>query len=288
MTGKAMSEGAVGRVTLPAGSRAAGASLRFKYWPAAGSPKAVVLIVHGYAEHLGRYEHVASALTAAGYAVFAVDHWGHGRSEGTPGFAPAFSVFLDGLDALLAEAKSSFPDKAFFLLGHSMGGLIAASFLQTRQREFAGAVLSGPSIKAVEEPPPAVLFIGRILSKIAPKAGLISLDANQVSRDRKVVADYIADPLVYTGKISARLGAEMIDAMKAAEDGAAKISLPILILHGGDDGLTSPQGSRILHERVSAADKTLKIYDGFYHEIFNEPGKEDVIADVVAWLDAHA
>lgn len=283
-----MTKIAEGALTLPAGTRAAGALLRFKYWPAALPPKAVVLIAHGYAEHYGRYEHVASALTAGGYAVFAVDHWGHGRSEGTRGFAPAFSVFLDGLDALLAEARSAFPDRKFFLLGHSMGGLIAANFLQMRQQEFAGAVLSGPSIKAVNEPAATVLFIGRILSKLAPKAGLISLDANQVSRDKKVVADYIADPLVYTGKISARLAAEMIDAMKTAEGGAAKISLPILILHGGDDGLTSPEGSRILHERIGAADKTLKIYDGFYHEIFNDPGKESVIADVVWWLDAHA
>lgn len=275
-----------GKLVLKSGA-SSGASLRFKHWPAQ-NPKAVALIAHGYAEHLGRYEHVAAALNKSGYSVYAVDHCGHGRSDGARGFVPAFSVFLDGLDALLTEAKSAYPDKKRFLIGHSMGGLIAANYLIDRQGEFAGAVLSGPSIKAVEEPPAAVLFIGRALSKLAPKAGLISLDANLVSRDAKVVADYIGDPLVYKGKISARLGAEMFNAMASVQASASKLSLPLLILHGGADGLTSPEGSKILNERAQSRDKTLKIYDGFFHEIFNDPGKEGVIADMIKWLDAHA
>lgn len=264
----------------------AGASLHYKSWPVP-HPKAVLLIAHGYAEHLGRYEHVAAALNKSSYAVVAVDHWGHGKSEGDRGFVPAFSVFLDGLDALLAYVKTAYPDQKRFLIGHSMGGLVAATYLVNRQDEFAGAVLSGPSIKPVEAPPAAVVFIGRILSKLAPRAGLISLDANLVSRDPKVVADYIADPLVFNGKISARLGAEMIDAMANAVTNAPKLTLPLLLLHGGADGLTSPEGSKIFHERAASRDKTLKIYDGFYHEIFNDPGKEGVIADLTRWLDAH-
>lgn len=275
------------QLVLPQGSRAAGARLRFKYWPGKGEEKAVVLIAHGYAEHLGRYEHVAAALTRAGYAVFAVDHWGHGKSDGEPGFVPAFSVYLDGLDALLAEARSTHHGKPFFLVGHSMGGLIAANFLPRRQAEFAGAVLSGASVKAVEDPSPLLRMIGRMLSKFAPKAGLIPLDPNLVSRDPEVVADYIADPLVYNGKISARLGTEMVDAMTYALENAASISIPLLILHGGADGLTAPEGSVLLNDRAASSDKTLKIYDGFYHEIFNDPGKEDVIAGMIGWLNAH-
>lgn len=276
------------RLVLPASSKAAGAKLHWRRWPAAGPAKAAVLIAHGYAEHLGRYEHVAAALAKAGYDVFAVDHWGHGKSDGARGFVPAFSVFLDGLDALIAEAKAASPGKKLFLVGHSMGGLIAANYLIGRQNEFAGAVLSGPSIKPVDEPPAPILFIGRLLSKLAPNAGLISLDANLVSRDAKVVADYVGDPLVYKGKISARLGAEMFDAMANAVANASKLTLPLLILHGGADGLTSPEGSKILNERAGSRDKTLKIYDGFFHEIFNDPGKEGVIADMISWLDAHA
>lgn len=275
-----------GILTLEGGA-AAGAALHVRRWPAKET-KAVVLIVHGYAEHAGRYEHVAAALNDAGYSVLAVDLWGHGKSEGVRGFAPAFSVYLDGVAALLAEAKAQYPDRKLFLIGHSMGGLVAAAFLLERQGEFAGAVLSGAAVTPVDEQPAAVIFLGRLLSRLAPKAGLIGLDATRVSRDSDVVAAYVSDPLVYKGKISARLGAEMIDAMATVKERAGEISLPSLLLHGGDDGLTSVEGSKLLHERLSSRDKTLKIYDGLFHEIFNDPGKERVIADMIGWLDAHA
>jgi len=274
-------------LSLPAGSAAEGAKLHCKRWASEGEAKAVILLSHGYAEHLGRYEHVANALTAAGYEVFALDHWGHGRSDGARGFVPAFSVYRDGIDALLAKIRKEQPSKKLFLLGHSMGGLIAADYLTRSENSFAGAVLSGPSVKTVDEPPAAVLFIGRLLSIIAPKAGLVDLDSSLVSRDGDVVKAYDDDPLVYRGKMSARLAAEMIDAMRNTLDMAPNISLPIFIMHGSEDGLAAPEGSRLLNERVASADKTLKIYDGFFHEIFNDPGKEGVIADVIAWFDAH-
>ncbi|MCB2114586.1 MAG: lysophospholipase [Parvularculaceae bacterium] len=272
---------------LPAGSIAPGARLHCKRWSPAGAAKAAILISHGYAEHLGRYEHVAAALTAAGYDVFAIDHWGHGQSDGERGYAPAFSVFLDGVEALVEKANAELPGRKKFLLGHSMGALIAANYLTRDDKAFAGAALSGPSIKAVEEPSAAVLFIGRVLSKIAPKAGLIQLDPALVSRDPAVVKAYIDDPLVYCGKMSARLGAALIDAMRSTLQNAPAIGLPILIMHGSQDGLAAPEGARMLNARISSPDKTLKIYDGFFHEIFNDPGKENVIADMIAWLDAH-
>lgn len=274
------------RLTLPPESKAPGAGLFWKAWPADEEPKAVVLIAHGFAEHLGRYEHVAAALNRAGYAVFAVDHWGHGRSDGVPGFVPAFSVYLDGMDVLLARAKETYPGLPRFLVGHSMGGLIAASFLVERQHEFAGAVLSGPAVRPNEAPSPALIAISRLMSALAPTLGVVALDASLVSRDPKVVAGYRADPLVYKGKIGARLGAEFFDAMRRIEAEAGRIHLPILLLHGERDGLITPEGSKFLNERIGSADRTLKIYQDCYHEIFNEPEKERVIADMIAWLDA--
>lgn len=264
---------------------ASGDSLRCKHWPVE-RPRAVVLVSHGFAEHIERYEHLSGALNRAGYAVLAIDHWGHGKSDGVPGYVPAFSVFLDGLDALVDEAKATHPDKKRYLIGHSMGGLIASLYLIERQHGFTGAILSGPSIKPVEEPPGFVLSIGRFLSIVAPKVGLIGLDSSLVSSDPRVVAEYVGDPFVYKGKIRARLGAEMIDAMMKVESEAANITIPIMIMHGGADGLASPEGSRILFQEVASADKQLKIYEGFYHEIFNEPRQGEVINDVIQWLDA--
>lgn len=275
-----------GYLTLKTGE-AAGDRLYFRRWHV-DAPKAVILIAHGYAEHLGRYEHVAKALNDTGYAVLALDHWGHGKSDGVNGFVPAFSIFESGLDELLGEAKTRYPDRKRFLIGHSLGGVIAANFLASRQTDFAGAVFSGPSIRPAEPPKVPLVLIGKMLSRLAPKAGLIGIDANLVSRDPAVVAAYVADPLVYKGKISARFAAEFLAAMGRAEKNAASLRLPMLIMHGSIDGLASPGGSHMLHASAPSADKTLKIWDGFFHEIFNDPGKEDVIAELIGWLDRRA
>lgn len=272
---------------LPAGSLAARAKLHLKHWAPPRPARAVVMLIHGYAEHLGRYEHVAARLTAAGYAVYALDHWGHGTSDGVPGFVPAFSVYLDGVAALLARVRADHPLAPRFLLGHSMGGLIAASFLLRHQQEFVGAVLSGPAITAAEPPSAATLLLARILSTLAPRVGVIQLDATQVSRDANVVAAYLADPLVYKGRVGARLGAQMLAAMDDVQANASRITLPLLLMHGQRDGLAAPAGSQFLYDRAASSDKTLKLYEGLYHEIFNEPEKQAVLDDLVAWLDAH-
>jgi alpha-beta hydrolase superfamily lysophospholipase len=274
-------------LTLPSQSRAPGARLHCKAWLPGGPPKAIVLLAHGYAEHLGRYEHVAARLTSAGYGVYAVDHWGHGSSDGEPGFVPAFSVYLDGIAALLERVKTAHPDVPRILLGHSMGGLIAAACLLRWQHEFAAAVLSGPAIKAAQELPTLTIAIAKLLSRIAPRLGVLPFNGTLVSRDPQVVAAYLADPLVYKGKVGARFGAEMLAAMSEVQAQAARINLPLLILHGAEDGLAAPAGSEFLQQHVGSADKTLKIYPGLYHEIFNEPEQQKVLGDMVAWIDRH-
>jgi alpha-beta hydrolase superfamily lysophospholipase len=273
-------------LVLPPTSLAAGAKLYWKRWPAAGRARAVALIAHGYAEHLGRYQHVAAALNAAGYDVFALDHWGHGKSDGARGFVPAFSVFVDGLEALLSKVKSMAPELPRVLIGHSMGGLISAGFMIDRQSEFVAAVLSGAALTPVTPPSSALVAISKLLSKLTPKLGVVALDAKLVSRDAQVVAAYVGDPLVFKGKMGARLGAEMMSAMADVGARASSITLPILILHGEKDGLTSPEGSRQLHLKAASRDKTLTIYPSLFHEIFNEPERDRVIADMIGWLNA--
>lgn len=277
-----------GAVVLPADSAAAGAALHGTRWLPAEAPRAVVLLAHGYAEHAGRYDHVAARLTRAGYAVYAVDHWGHGKSDGEGGFVPHFSVFIDGMTGLLRRVEVEQGDAPRLLLGHSMGGLIATLFLIERQEAFTAAALSGPAILPAAPPSRLMEMISALLSRFLPRLGVLALDADGVSRDPAVVAAYRADPLVYTGKIRARLGKEMMDAMTRAQRGAGTIRLPILIQHGGADSLTAPEGSRFLFDHVASVDKRLEIYPGLYHEIYNEPERDAVLDDLVAWFDAHA
>lgn len=249
--------------------------------------RAVVVLVHGLGEHSSRYQHVARHCTKRGMAVYALDHYGHGKSDGLPGYVERFSVYLDGVNALLDKVREQHPSLPIFLLGHSMGGLIAATLLQERQQDFRACVLSGPAIRTDEAPPAAVLLLVRILSMLMPTLPLLGLDATAVSRDPKVVKAYVDDPLVHHGKLSARLITEFSAAMDRALAGAAKIELPLLILHGDADRLTSPVGSQQLLDAVSSRDKTLKLYPGLFHEIFNEPEQGAVLADMGAWLEDH-
>ena len=274
-----------GSLTLPAGSKAAGANLHLQKWLPDQQPKAIILLIHGYAEHAGRYQYFAEHCVGKGYAVFALDHWGHGQSDGTPGYVPDFSVFHDGVDQLLACARQDFPDLPVILVGHSMGGLISATYLLSNQAKFMACVLSGPAIKAAEEPSSVLKAVSGFLSRFFPKLGVLELDPNGVSRDPQVVADYLADPLVYNGKMGARLAAEMLNNMSLIQANAGKISLPMLLLQGEKDSLAAAEGSEFLDRNISSRDKTLTIYPELYHEIFNEPEKDAVLNDMTNWLD---
>ena len=165
---------ASGALVLPQGSAGAGAALYVTHWLPAGLPKAVVLLAHGYAEHAGRYEHVAKRLTDAGYAVYAVDHWGHGRSDGTPGFVPRFTAFTDGMAELLTLVEVNHGDTPRLLLGHSMGGLISTLFLIERQSAFVAAALSGPAIVPGAPPSRFTIWISRFLSRFFPRLGVLA------------------------------------------------------------------------------------------------------------------
>jgi len=256
-------------------------------WLPDTDPRAVVLLIHGLGEHSSRYTHVAEHLTQRGFAVFTLDHYGHGKSDGHAGFVARFSVYLDGVAALLEKARSEHPGQPLFLVGHSMGGLIAATFLLDHSSDFQAAVLSGPAIKSDQAPPTMVIALIRLLSTIVPTLPLIQLDASGVSRDPAVVAAYMNDSLVHHGKLSARLLSEMSAAMQDTLARAAAIELPVMLMHGEDDQLTSPDGSVELYEAIGSTDKKLKTYPGLYHEIFNEPEQDAVLADMSNWLEAH-
>lgn len=270
-----------GTFTAPDGAR-----LFWQCWEPDTPAVAVLLLAHGLAEHSGRYNELAQYFVAAGYAVCALDHEGHGNSEGRRGHIDRFDNFTRALCKFADDVQARYAETPMILVGHSMGGLISGALLVEAQEKFAGCVLSGAAVKAAEEPPAWLLYIGRILSVIMPKLGQLQLDASAVSRDPDVVERYVNDPLVYTGKVSVRCATELFSAMAKLREAAQQITLPILFVHGGEDALAAVEGSRILHARVSSVDKTLIVYDDLYHEIFNEPERARVFADVRSWLDA--
>ena len=256
-------------------------------WTPDGDERAGVLLIHGLGEHSSRYAHVAKHLTSKGFAVHTLDHYGHGKSDGLPGYVERFSVFLDGVAALLHKVQSENAEQPLFLVGHSMGGLIAAAFLLDEQAAFRACVLSGPAIKSDQAPPAIVMALIRLIAVLAPTAPLIQLDASGVSRDPAVVNAYMNDPLVHHGRLAARLLSEMSATMKSTLAKAGEIRIPIILMHGDADRLTAPSGSVELHAKIGSNDKTLKLYPGLFHEIFNEPEQETVLADMSSWLEAH-
>jgi acylglycerol lipase len=260
-------------------------SIYHQSWMPEGESKATLLIVHGLAEHSGRYLNLVNHFVPLGYAVYGVDLPGHGRSEGKRVYVKRFEDYMDVLSTYLRMIKESAPDTPVFLIGHSMGGLIGTLFLADHQEQLAGAVISGPLVKTAVDISGTTIFIGKLLSALLPGLGLMKLEADGVSRDPAVVKAYINDPLVYTGKITSRLAAELIKAAQRVPLRAAGITLPILILQGGADRLVDPQGARMLHDMVSSPDKAIKVYDGLFHEVFNEPEHEKVIKDVQDWIE---
>lgn len=270
----------VGRLT-----GAADASIFYQYWTPDQTPRAVILVVHGAAEHSGRYQHFAEHFTGAGYAVAALDQIGHGQSDGDSAHVNRFDDHLATLDKFLTQVQQDFPSAPIVLFGHSMGGLISSNYLLQNQSAFTTCILSGPAIKTDLQPPAIQLLLIRLLSMLMPKLGVLQLDANGVSRDPAEVERYRSDPLNYSGKMTARTLAEMFHSMHHIQDHAERITLPLLLLHGGDDAMTSPSGSQFLADTVSSEQKLLKIYPGLYHEIINEPEKEQVFADIDAWLE---
>ena len=251
-----------------------------------GDAKAVLFIVHGLGEHCGRYMNVVDHFVPLGYAVFGLDHMGHGKSEGTREFVQSFEDFTNTLTIYFNMVTEWQTGKPVFLVGHSMGGLIASHYLLDYQANFKGAVISAPAVKVSDSISQTTIFIGKILSAIAPKMGLLGLDANGISRDKEVVKAYVNDPLVFHGKTPARLAAELLKAMLRVTAEAHKITLPLLIVQGSEDKLVDPDGAQMLYDQANSEEKTIKVYDGLYHEVFNEPERAIVLKDVENWLEA--
>lgn len=250
--------------------------------------QAAVIVSHGYAEHSGRYKAFAETLAAHGYAVYALDHRGHGQSEGVRASVRVFDEYVDDLARFIDRVRETRPHPPRFLFGHSMGALVALQLVLEQPEKVEGLVLTGSYLENAVKLSPPLLRAAKTVSRLAPELPVQSLDTDALARDEAVVEAYRSDPLVYHGKVRARLGYEMLRSGPYVLQRAASIDLPVLLQHGGADRMAAPAGTQAVFEALGSGDKTLKVYDGAYHEILNDYGKEQVIADILAWLGARS
>ena len=244
-----------------------------------------VVLVHGFGEHSGRYAHVAEALTAAGSRVSALDLRGLGRTTGLRrGDVDDFDLIVDDVSSFVDTVRG---DRPLFVYGHSMGGLAAVRLAERDDSRFAGLVIASAALAPAESIPAPLVAVVNVVGRVAPGLRTIALDGDAVSRDQQVRDDYDRDPYNFRGKLTARTGREMNVAMAAALRDAARISRPILVVHGTADALTTPGGSERLVAGVSSTDKTLRLWDGAYHELHHEPERDEVLATITDWIAAH-
>lgn len=249
-------------------------------------PWALLLTVHGYAEHSGRYEELARWFAERGLAVHAYDHRGHGRSEGARCHVDRFDQLLDDLDCVLERARAEHPELPVVLLGHSMGGLVVTAFLADRRPAIAAAATSGAALAVGPGVSRTRVAAAKLLRRLAPRLALGSgLDPRGLSRDPEVVRRYVEDPLVYR-TMTPSLAVELMTTIPRVATRAVEIQLPLLLLHGSDDPLCPIEGSRAFHGGLQVPGSAFRAYPGLRHEIFNEPERERVFADLLDWLRA--
>ena len=245
--------------------------------------KAVIILVHGIGEHIQRYNYWSLLFNGEGIGFAGVDLPGHGRSDGRRGHIKSYALLGEMIDILLKSCNQTFPGMPVYLYGHSLGGGIVLDYLLRRNPKVKGAIVTGPFLRLAFEPPRVKLILASIMKNILP--GLIQpsgLNANHLSHDETVVEKYRTDPLVHR-KISVSLFHGSITAAKYSLAHASELKVPTLILHGSDDKILSPEGSREFAGKTSLAD--LKIWDGGYHELHNEPFKDEVFAYIINWIN---
>jgi acylglycerol lipase len=253
-------------------------------WEPIGEPQAVVCLIHGLGEHSGRYEHFARFLTNSGYSLFSCDLRGHGKSEGRRGYSPGLDAFSSDISLLLEQAKERHPGTPLVLYGHSMGGMLVLSYTFRHNVGCAAVIASGPLLRPGFEPPAWKVSMGKILRNLLPTMLMANeIDRNALSRDPEIVHAYNNDPLVHD-RLSARLGIDMLEEGLWLLANVKETHQPLLLMHGSDDRICSPQATMEFAQKAGNL-CTLKIWEGFYHEIHNEPEKDLVFQYLLSWLN---
>ncbi|RMI27972.1 alpha/beta hydrolase [Nocardia stercoris] len=263
-----------------------GGRVSWQAWLPDGTVRAVVVLVHGVAEHAGRYAHVAEHLVSHGFAVFAPDHIGHGKSGGRRANVESLDGAADNVATVLDLAGSRYPGVPRFLVAHSLGSLITLHLATRAPLDVAGIAVSAPPLlfhggSALQR------RLAPMLSKLIPNIGIVQLDSAEISRDPEVVAAYDADPLVFRGKLPIRTGAEMLATSELVVRRLDQLTVPTLVLHGEGDVMADPASADLIERWAASQDLTVIRYPGLYHEVFNEPEQEKVLGDLTGWLENH-
>lgn len=259
-----------------------GLTIFYRAWRPETAAKAVVVIVPGFNSHSGYYEWAADRLVAAGLAVYALDLRGRGRSDGERFYIEHLSDYTDDVDGLFAIVRDKEPGLPIYLFGHSAGGVVSCVYTLEHQADIAGLICASFAFQ-VPAPDFAIAAL-KGLSHLAPHAHVLHLKNEFFSRDSKAVAAMDADPLVAHETQPTRTVAELARADDRLKASFGEFTLPVFILHGTEDKATRPSGSQFFFDHASSSDKTLKLYDGHYHDMLNDVGKEMVMDDIVGWI----
>ena len=263
-----------------------GVRIVYDVWTPDVTPRAVVILSHGFGEHARRYDHVAQRFGRDALVTYALDHRGHGRSGGKRVLVKDISEYTGDFDTLVGIAAKEHPGATRVVLGHSMGGGIVFAYGVEHPDNYDLMVLSGPAVAAQTAVSPLLARIAKTIGAIAPGLPLQQLDAGAISRDPAVVNAYNTDPLVHHGKVPAGLARALMLVGETMPQRAPSLTAPLLVVHGSDDHLIPVEGSRQLVAAVGSSDVELKVYPGLYHEVFNEPEQDQVLDDVVSWINA--
>lgn len=263
-----------------------GVRIVYDVWTPNVAPRAVLVLSHGFGEYVRRYDHVAQRFGAAGLVTYALDHRGHGRSGGKRMLVRDISEYTADFGTLVQIANRERPGCKCIVLGHSMGGGIVFAYGVERPDSYDLMVLSGPAVAAQDQVSPLLVLAAKVLGILVPGLPVQELDVNAISRDPAVVAAYNNDPLVYHGKVPTGIGRALLQVGETMPQRAPALTAPLLVVHGAEDHLIPVAGSRRLVECVGSTDVELKIYPELYHEVFNEPEREQVLDDVVSWITA--
>lgn len=263
-----------------------GVRIVYDVWTPDTAPRAVLVLSHGLGEYARRYDHVAKRFGEAGLVTYALDHRGHGRSGGKRVLVRDIHEYTSDFDTLVGIATREHHGLKCIVLGHSMGGGIVFAYGVERPDNYDLMVLSGPAVAAQDQVSPVLALAAKVLGAVVPGLPAQELDVDAISRDPAVVAAYKDDPLVYHGKVPAGIGRALLLVGETMPRRAPALTAPLLVVHGEQDRLISVAGSRRLVDCVGSTDVELKVYPGLYHEVFNEPEREQVLDDVVSWITA--